>query len=155
MSENHVLVEIIVDPQVTKEQEVLVTDALAALGFSSRTRVLAPRRGPEQLQWLVLASLPLHAFLSGIGSKIAEDGYRGLQSAIRRTLRRPEVPAPRPLVLQDSASGLQIVLDPDLPEDGYQQLIDLDLSRFRFGPVRYDRGERRWRSDLDEARPGQ
>ncbi len=55
------------------------------------------------------------------------------------------------MVLQDVTSGLQIVLDQDLPAEGYQQLLTLDLSRFRLGPVHYDRIQQRWRSELDEA----
>jgi hypothetical protein len=48
-------------------------------------------------------------------------------------------------------SGLQIVLDHDLPAAGYQELLSLDLSRFRLGPLLYDRAQQRWRSELDEA----
>jgi hypothetical protein len=143
--------DIFVDPLVMPEQEEPLLQALTALGVSARTRVVPPRRGADQLQWLILAALPLQAFLSTIGAKLAEDSYRGLQNAIRALLHRDKTPASRPLVLQDTATGLQIVLDRDLTDNGYQQLVDLDLSQFRLGPVRYDRNQGRWRSELDEA----
>ncbi len=57
------------------------------------------------------------------------------------------------MVLQDTATGLQIVLDQALPDEGYQQLLNLDMSQFRLGPVHYDQVQRRWRSELDEAQP--
>jgi hypothetical protein len=55
------------------------------------------------------------------------------------------------LVLQDAATGVQVVIEPDLPDESYQQLLALDLSTIRHGPVHYDRHQRRWRSELDEA----
>jgi hypothetical protein len=45
------------------------------------------------------------------------------------------------------------VLDHDLPAEGYRQLLALDLSQYRLGPLHYDRTQRRWRSELDEAVP--
>jgi hypothetical protein len=68
-------------------------------------------------------------------------------------MRRAPAPArARPLVLRDAASGLRVVLDRDLPAEGYQQLLVLDLSQFQAGPVHYDRAADRWRSEIDESR---
>jgi len=55
------------------------------------------------------------------------------------------------MVLQDTASGLRLVLDPDLPAEGCQQLLALGLSQYRLGPLHYDRAQRRWRCELYEA----
>lgn len=146
--------DILVDGQLPAEREVLIHQALAALGASGQIRVLPPRRGAAELQWLVMMTLPLQAFLGSIGSKFGEDAYRSFQNTIRKLLHPDDVPpaAPaRPIVLKDAASGLRIILDPDLPSEGYQQLLALNLSKFRFGPVHYDRAERRWRSEIDEA----
>ena len=68
------------------------------------------------------------------------------------TRKQPAAEQPRPLVLQDTASGLRVVLEADLPDTAYQQLIGLDLAKFQLGPLHYDRQQRRWRSELDEAR---
>lgn len=45
-----------------------------------------------------------------------------------------------------------MVLEADLPDAAYQELVGLDLARFQLGPLHYDRQQRRWRSELDEAR---
>jgi hypothetical protein len=148
--------DIFIDGQLSAEREDLIVGALTALGVSVRVRILPPRRSASDLQWLVLAALPLQAFLTSIGGKIADDAYKGFQNAVRKLLHREhtaERSAARPMVLQDTASGLQIVLDHDLPADGYQELLSLDLSRFRLGPLHYDRAQQRWRSELDEAAP--
>jgi hypothetical protein len=110
--------DVLVDGPLSAEREALISQALATLGVSGRIRVLPLRRGASELQWLILMTLPLQAFLTSIGGKFGEDAYRGFQNIIRR-LFRPEQAAPaaasRPIVLKDAASGLQIVLDTDLP----------------------------------------
>jgi hypothetical protein len=143
--------DVFVDTRLSGVDENLIVEALEALGVSARVRVLPPVRGISDLQWLVLAALPLQAFLSGIGAKAADDAYRKFQDTIHKLTSRDQSPVTRPIVLQDTDTGLRIVLDHDLPADGYRQLLSLDLARFRLGPVHYDRAERRWRSETDEA----
>ena len=59
--------------------------------------------------------------------------------------------SPQVLVLQDSTTGVQVVLEPDLPDEAFEQLLTFDLATIRRGPLHYDRHCRRWRSELDEA----
>jgi len=54
------------------------------------------------------------------------------------------------LVLQDTTTRLQVVLEADLPVEAYRQLISLDLAAIRHGPLHYDRQRSEWRSELDE-----
>lgn len=130
--------------------------ALRAAGVSARTRMVPTRRGVDELHWLVLATLPLQAFLTGLGMVIAEDVAARIKRLAGRVLEgRGSTTADssaRLLVLQDTATRLQVVLEPDLPQQAYQALLALDLSEFRHGPLHYDRRLGRWRSELDEAR---
>jgi hypothetical protein len=148
--------EVFLDGRIPVDQERGLIDALAALGMRAQAKVVPARRGLGELHWLVLVSVPLQAFLSSVGSKLAEDAYQGLKRAVDRLLghlqEQPAAEQPRPLVLQDRASGLQIVLEANLPDAAYQQLVGLDLAQFQLGPLHYDRQQRRWRSELDEAR---
>jgi hypothetical protein len=152
-------VDLLLDRQVTPEQEQPLTAALTALGYSPSVRVLPPRRTVEPLTWLILIALPLQAFLTTLGNKAAEDGYGLLQKAIR-AIRRPApapapvptpAPSPPPVVLQDPATGLRIILEHDLPDEGYRQLLTIDLTQYRLGPLHYDQARGHWRSELDEA----
>jgi hypothetical protein len=145
--------DVLIDAEVPADQERLLEEALADLGVTARTRVVPTRRGVAELSWLVLVSLPLQAFLSNVGSRLADDAYQALRAVVRRLAHRDR-PTPgdqRPMVLRDVASGLQVVLESDLPDGAYRQLLALDLSQFQFGPVHYDRHRCRWRSELDEA----
>jgi hypothetical protein len=148
--------EVFLDGQIPADQERTLVDALAALGVHAQAKIMPARRGLGELSWLVLVSMPLQAFLTSVGSKLAEDAYQGFQRVVGRLLGRDQearaTGVDRPLVLQDTASGLQVVLEADLPDAAYQQLVGLDLAQFQLGPLHYDRQQRRWRSELDEAR---
>ena len=132
--------EVFLDGRVPADRERGLVDALAALGVRAQAKVVPARRGLGEVHWLVLVAVPLQAFLSSVGSKVAEDAYQGLKRAISRLLGRDqeqpaaEQPRPRPLVLQDTASGLQVVLEVDLPDTAYQQLVGLDPEHLSIDP---------------------
>jgi hypothetical protein len=144
---------VLLDAEVSADQERLLVDVFGQLGVTAHTRVVPPRRGVAELNWLVLVSLPLQAFLGSVGTKFADDAYRGLKELIGRLMHgdRSAPGGQRPMVLRDDVTGLELVLEPDLPDEGYRQLFDLDLQRFQVGPVHYDRHQGRWRSERDEA----
>ena len=145
--------EILVTAEVSPEREQAIVEAFDALGVTARARTVPTRRGAEELQWLVLATLPLHGFLSGLGSTLAQEASQGVKRLVSQALgtRREAVSPPPVLVLQDAATRLQVVLEADLPTDAYSALLALDLSAFQKGPLHYDRHAGRWRSELDEA----
>ena len=76
--------DVLLDGHVPLDQQQALVDALAALGVRADAKVLPARRGLGELPWLVLVSLPLQAFLSSVGSKLAEDAYQGFKRAIDR-----------------------------------------------------------------------
>ncbi len=144
--------EVVVTAEVSAEEERAIVEAFRALDIAARIRMVPTRRGLEQLHWLVLAALPLHAFLSGLGSAAAQDVAQGLKRLVGRVVgaKHQTASSERVLVLQDAATRLQVVLEADLPAEAYQALVALDLSAFRQGPVHYDRQRGTWRSELDE-----
>ncbi|MGH4023069.1 MAG: hypothetical protein ACRDRV_00620 [Pseudonocardiaceae bacterium] len=144
--------ELLLSSDVSEEQIQDLVTTFSRFGVTTRVRSLLNHRGPADLEWLVLAALPLQAFLSGLGAEAVKDVYASLMRLVRR-LPGTSQPAANvvPLVLQDSRSGVRIVLEPDLPGQAYQQLWELDLTQYRIGPLHYDRAGQRWRSELDEA----
>jgi hypothetical protein len=149
---------------LSEEDQELLLGVMSQGGVHARVETISARRGdPAVLTWIVLAVVPLQAFLSVLGTKAADDGYAKLgallkQLAAARHARAGKPAAtqaaassPKPLILRDSRTGLQIVLEADLPGAAYDQLITLDLSQFSIGPVHYDQARSRWRSELDEA----
>lgn len=167
--------QILLDGGLPAGHERALVAALAGCGVTAELRDMPPRRGA--IDWLVLIALPLQAFLTALGTKGGESAYPQLTVAVRSILRRhpadpgpadpgtadtgtadtgpanPALPAtPMPvLILQDPATGVRIVLEAGLPDEAYRQLLTLDMSAFRLGPVHYDASKGRWRSELDEA----
>ena len=139
--------DVLVRPGMSTADEYDVAEAFATIDVAATTRLAPTQRTLNGVEWLVLAMLPLQAFLSGLGSKLAEDAYHGLKDVVGRILRRSNPGRrERALVLQDTATGLQVVLEPDLPIEAYRRLVTLDLSAFHGGPVRYDRSRNAWQS---------
>jgi len=144
------------------EQRLL--DALTGCGLTANVRVVPAVRGAATLTWIVLLALPMQGFALTLGTKAAEDAYARLRAVLRRMADHhhelaSEPPASSPpvskqasLILQDTATSIQFVLEPGLPDDAYQQLTILDISRLR-GPLHYDRAQSRWQPEPDQASP--
>lgn len=145
--------------QATDDDRKLLAKAMAGLGVTAAPQTPSLRAVDDAITWVVLALLPLQALLTSLGTKAGEDAWARLHNAVaavaaRRsaTAQRPQTGAPSgPLVLQDPATGIRILLEPDLPESAYVALRELEMGRFRHGPLHYDREARRWRSIADEA----
>ncbi|MFG2000967.1 hypothetical protein ACGFNU_17650 [Spirillospora sp. NPDC048911] len=158
VGDGRITAEILVSSQFEEGEERAVASAFAELGVESRVRVVPVRRGPGELQWLVLAALPLHAFLSGIGTTLAKEATLGLKSLVKQAIGgrqgrqgpqgRREVADEAPvLVLQDPDTRLQIALEADLPDEAYAALVSADLSSLGKGTLRYDRHLGEWRPE--------
>ncbi|MGP4045236.1 hypothetical protein [Streptomyces sp. 2A115] len=149
--------DLFVDENTPPGHETPLADALTSMGFTVRARAVPTRRPIEQLAWIMLIALPLQAFAGALGSKAAEDTHRLLRNAVAKVARRDSgTPGPSAdrvgtVVLQDPATGLQVILGPHLDEAAYRRLRALDLSQYTDGPVRYDPAEGRRLSDVDEA----
>ncbi|MFC8128844.1 hypothetical protein [Streptomyces sp. NPDC057302] len=149
--------ELLLDRDASDDLRREMVSALEGLGVrTARVRRAVGHRGAADIPWIMLASLPLQAFLSGLGAEAVKDSYVAFKDVVRRSSRTAGPagtagPAPRPLVLQDRRTGLRVVLEPGLPGEAYEALLVLDLARFSEGPLHYDREQGRWRSELDEA----
>ena len=137
----------------THEAAQLVQE-FETVGLTAELREVPPRRALGDIAWLVLAAVPLKPFFDQLAKDSAADAYQRLKTFVdkvsRRSNRQAVVP-PKVLLLQDSTTGVQVVLEPDLPAEAYPQLLSFDLASIHRGPLHYDRHHRQWRSELDEA----
>ena len=150
------------------DAEVLVAAALSPddasqlrrefelVGLSVDLRETTPRRSLQDVAWFALAAVPFQPFFEKLAEEFAGDAYRRLRALAGAVSGRgkPQPGAPKVLLLQDPDTHVGVVLEPDLPDEAYKLLLDVDLSRVRRGPLHYDRYHRRWRSPLDEAQAG-
>ena len=137
----------------TDEQDVIAF--FEQFGTVSRHRRVRAHRGAA-IEWLVLAALPLQAFLQNLGTLSGGDAYGAFKNLIARLPHhephsRAEAKSVRPIILQDTDSGLQVMIESDLPEIAYRQLYQLNLAQFSSGPIHFDRNLGCWRADSEEA----
>jgi len=125
---------------------------LRAIGLNPQLRPVATRRGVSDLPWLVLLALPMKLFFETLMQQLAGDAYLRLKTIAARVLhgQHGSEDNRRVLVLEDTTTGLLVMLEPDLPPEAYQRLFHTDLSAFARGPLHYDRSRQQWRSELDE-----
>jgi hypothetical protein len=128
--------------------ETELTSLLAEAGLDLDSQRTLLHRSGADLTWIMLLVLPLQAALATLGTGVMNDLYL----AVRRLAQRGRLgPAPKPMILEDPDTGLQIVLEADLPPEAITALTALDLREFRKGPVHFDRTRMAWRSEIDEA----
>jgi hypothetical protein len=100
-----------------------------------------------------------HAAAAGVterrGIQLAENVYHGLKRLMLRIFsHQPKTAGPNQvLVLQDSATRLQVVLEADLPAEAYRRLIVLDPSTVKHGGLIYHRQRGEWCPELRGESP--
>jgi hypothetical protein len=124
--------EILVGRDLDDERRLLLVEAFAGLGVDADVKQERDHRGAAEASGMVLDVLPLHGVLSGLGAEAAKDFYATLKrvgtrksgketSGRSRFGRKPPEGRhaaehkEKPVVLQDSVSGLRLELESDLP----------------------------------------
>jgi hypothetical protein len=143
-------IELRLSRQLPVHAETDVLRFFGRFGTVGEHRRPHPYRGPA-IDCLVLAAVPLQAFLQNLGTLTGGDAYGAFKSLIKR-IRHDEShqhPSKKPdpsIVLQDTNSGLQIVVRFGLPEIAFRQLLELDLHQFNAGQVIFDQDLGCWRA---------
>lgn len=148
--------DVLMAREIPADEVAWIVGAFASVGVTADLRIAGPRRSFGTVGWLILAALPLQPFFSQLADDFADDVYEQLKTFVSRLLHRKHADTEdrprRVLVLQDTATGVQVVLEPDLSAESIRQLMSFDLTTIRHGPLHYDAQQRRWRSELDEQR---
>jgi hypothetical protein len=148
--------DVLIAAELTPDDASELRREFESAGLTVDLRETTPRRSLQDVAWLALAAVPLQPFFEKLAEEFAADAHRRLRSLAGAVTGRAKAQprAPRVLLLEDPATHVRVVLEPDLPEEAYRSLLDVDLTRIRRGPLHYDRHHRRWRSPLDEAEVG-
>ncbi|MEU0105886.1 hypothetical protein ABZ313_11035 [Streptomyces sp. NPDC006251] len=104
------------------------------------TYMLRPtRRGPSDVVLVLVTTAALEPFLRTLFQEIAVEAHKGLKIFVDRLLARrsKEQPTPENLVFQVPTGG-RITFTTELPEQAYQQAVDLDArdGRWAWDPQR-------------------
>jgi hypothetical protein len=132
------------------DDETRVREALRELDVNARVQTATS--GTDRGSWVVLASLPTRMLFENMAARRADVASQ-IRDLIRRITVREDNSVVGLLMLQDTETGIQIVLSADLPEVAFGALPHVDLIHFTFGPVHYDVVAAAWRSLFDERPP--
>ena len=145
--------EVLVDGKLSAEESARLSNDFEEIGLTTDVRQVPHRRSLD-LAWFILAALPWKPFIDKLAQEFASDAYKRLKSVTTRIFNSRKCLAEteqRLLVLQDTLTGVQVVLEPDLSAESYRQLLAFDLSSVQRGPLRYDKHRKQWRGELTEA----
>ena len=149
-----VCASVLVASDLSDQAAAQLIEDFQSVGVTAELRQVSPHRALGEIAWLALAVVPLKPFFDQLTKDFADDAYQHLKTVTARVFRLhppPPTGPPPVLLLQDSTTGIQVVLEPDLPARAYQQLVSFDFAALRRGPLHYDQHRRQWRSESDEA----
>ena len=129
------------------DDEARVRQAFSEVDVNVRVRTAAYGPTPG-LSWLVVVSVSTRLLFENMARRA--DVASQIRELTRRTLLRVEDASGGLMLLQDTETGIAIVLAANLPDDAFRSLPNVELIEFTFGPVHYDRSAGAWRSLFDE-----
>lgn len=149
-------VEVLIGRDLDGDRERELVAVFTRFGLAPEIKRERDHRGDVDVNWLLLVVLPLHSFLSGLGTEVVKDFYSSLRKAVRRRGREDsasgkdpveEAESVKPIVLMDAASGMRVELHSDLPPEAFEALVAIDVQAYARQTVRFDRTTRRWRTE--------
>jgi len=119
---------------LSDEAAAQLIEDFQSIGVTAELRQVSPRRALGEIAWLALAVVPLKPFFDQLTMDFADDAYQRLKTFTARVFRLHRPPSsepPRVLLLQDSTTGIRVVLEPGLPARAYRQLLSFDFATLR------------------------
>lgn len=115
----HVLLatEVLLAEKISPEDAAELGREFETIGLSAQLREKGLYRSLGEIAWFALMLLPLKPFFDKLTEDFAGDAHKQLTTLVGKLLHRtkPATDTPRVLVLQDSTTGIEIVLESDLP----------------------------------------
>jgi len=139
-------IEVIIDDRASDDEVDAVREVFTTAGLHVDTSYRYGRKAVGELPWIVLI-LPAGAFLTALGAAAGKDAYDVLKRLVRDiwSVRKRFSGPQGHVLLRDDDTRVEVILEPDLPDEAYKKLCSLDLSSFKTGPLRYDRQVGEWR----------
>lgn len=147
MNESTIAADVLLHTSVPAADAEYVKRALGAVGVDITLKVAPVQRGFNEVIWAALVVLPLNTFITSVVGRLGEDAHEALRNLVSLILRRlhQQHTQENPLILQDTNTGLQIVLPEGLALDAYQQLLNSNaLQATQGGLLQYDAEEGCW-----------
>ncbi len=149
-------IRVILESECSKADQAAVADVFKAAGIPAEVEATYARRSAEVLPWLIQIEAHLRQLISyllagaagGATGAAGADGWAALKSLARR-LRGARPTSEGNITIKEVESETEIVLPPELPDEAYQRLLELeDIRAPQSGILRWDREQRAWVDSL-------
>jgi len=149
-------VEISLEAGAAEAECRAVAGVLESVGVRATVRADMIRHSVDLLPWIVEIGLgwPTVRFLAAAaaaaGDEAGRDGWKGFKRVIGRLYEaRKDSPAPRGGVTLRELDGVTIQLPPDLPDEAYRRLFEIEELRAPLsGVLRWDDTAKEWADAL-------
>jgi hypothetical protein len=147
------VIEVVLESEVPEAERTTVAEAFESAGIKVDIQAAYIRRGVGLFPWIIdivvvgAAGKFIWAALGGAGDEAGRDGWKKLKALItslyeaRRASRAPQ----GGVALKNPESRVEIQLPPDLPDDAYRRLWEIDnLTAPLSGILKWDNDRRDW-----------
>ena len=143
-------IEVMLDSEVTDAERAAIAEVFESVGIKFDIQAAYIRRGVGLFPWIIEITAAaaggrfMWAALAGAGDEAGRDGWKGLKRLItgldqaRRASRAPQ----GGVTLKDSEPRVEIQLPPDLPDEAYRRLWEIE------NPTAPLSGILKWDNDL-------
>jgi hypothetical protein len=141
-------IEILLESSAPAEDIAAVDGAFRNAGFVAKVSPVYERKAfTDELPWVVMATVPITAFLSAFAAAAGKDAYDTLKNLVCKiwVKRTKNSGSSGNFILIDSKSGIWVLLDPDIPSDAYSELAKLDINSLTNpNAIKYDKDKKKW-----------
>jgi hypothetical protein len=142
------IVLVILESEVTEADRAAVAEVFESAGIPADVKGAYIRESAEALPWLIQiekdARYLAAALAGGLLSAPGADAWAALKRLVGR-LYEARKGAPGNVVVRDPDTKTEIPLEPDLPDDAYQRLLEIESPRApQSGILRWDRERQQW-----------
>ena len=145
--DNELDIEILLDAEALPREIAAVEAVAQKEGIRGSVRAAFFRKSLGDLPWVIYLLAPVlvfcSAFLKGAGQEAGRDTYQALRGLVER-LYHARRNRHGGVIVRDSDTFTEIVLQDDLPEEAYRQLAQMGPKRLEGGYWVWDSEQNRW-----------
>ena len=141
-------VRVLLEAEARDDEVTAVAAAFAEAGIPADVRPGLERKGAGgDFPWAVIVTAPVTAVLGAL----AVDGYKALKRLLKRLYdaRKASRFSHGSVTLVDEESGTWITLPPELPDEAWRVLPEVNLNELPSGTLRWDPKTGQWRDAWD------
>ena len=136
-------VEYVIDIRASQDEVEAVAKIALEEGVPGEVKAALSQKSIDEMPWQVLILAPVAPFLKGFLEEAGRNSYKDLRRFVSRLIsagRREK----GPVQIMERNSLTTVVFPPDIPEEAFAQLANLDLENIEGKYWVWDREQQCW-----------